>query len=317
MPPTKSTCLDTTMREVASAAIDGTRRAIWYSSKWKTYYYAETSEPLTKAQKNNPWLWDYLPRTFAITNVYPKFRSAWMTKANRHVSGFEKEPDLFYQPDRADTLLHSSYISDLTSREIRNCEFLQQFPHPNVCYYHGVRVDYRGLARALVFDRYDMTLKDMVDKVGDINTAACLRDIESGLRHLHSLGVVHCDLKPPNIFVDLDSKRFVIGDFDSLHKQGEEIDLKGGTRGWTLDDNIARCENDWFSLAMIRAWLEKKMVPGLRTCTKEDNEEFRTGRIIGKAIQKFKEDPHAFVPAELLSVDEDAMDTSATPAAFR
>jgi hypothetical protein len=308
MSSTKSTCEDTTIREVVSTTVDDTRLAIWYSSKWNTYYYAETSEPLTAVQKNNPWLWDTLPRTFEITNACPKFSPAWMTKANRHASDFEKEPDLLHQPD---ALLHMPYKSDLTLREIRNCEFLRQYPHRNVCHYRGARVDDRGLVRALVFDRYDMTLKDMVYKVGNVDTAACLRDLESGLKHLHSLGVVHCDLKPTNIFVDLESNRFVIGDFDSVHGNGEEIDLKGGTEGWVLDDDIARFESDWFSLTLIRTWLEKKMAPGSHSWT---DEEFRTSRILSKATEKFKENPHIFVPAGRLSidetVDEDAMDTS-------
>lgn len=150
---------------------------------------------------------------------------------------------------------------------------------------------------ALAFDRYDMTLREVVDEIGYVDTAACIRDLEDGLKHVHSLGVVHCDLKPSNIFVDLIGNRFVIGDFDSMHRNGEKIVLKGGTRGWVLDDNIARFKNDWYSLTLIRAWLEEKMAPGLHNCA---DGEFSTREIQIKAAKKFKENPRAFVPAGLL-----------------
>ncbi|RYG72831.1 protein kinase family protein [bacterium] len=51
----------------------------------------------------------------------------------------------------------------------------------------------------------------------------CLENIAAGISHFHSLGVVHSDIKPDNIFVDLKSSGrpiFVVGDFDSTHEFG-------------------------------------------------------------------------------------------------
>ena len=41
----------------------------------------------------------------------------------------------------------------------------------------------------------------------------CLHQVAAGLHHLHHLGVVHCDIKPENVFIDADG-RPRIGDFD-------------------------------------------------------------------------------------------------------
>ena len=87
----------------------------------------------------------------------------------------------------------------------------------------------------------------------------CLSDIEAGMDHLHSLGIVHCDIKPRNIFVSSSYDHFVIGDFDSCYRKGAFMDQKKGTRGWTLRRFVyANRENDFHGLSIIRYWLEHK-----------------------------------------------------------
>jgi serine/threonine protein kinase len=81
-----------------------------------------------------------------------------------------------------------------------------------------------------------------------------LRSIRMGIEHLHELGLIHCDITPYNILSDQDD--FVIGDFDSCTKEGTELGLKAGTKGWTKDEyKIARREMDFYGLSKIEEFL--------------------------------------------------------------
>jgi hypothetical protein len=300
---------DTSLRVVSSKTIENTKRA----SKWNDYYFAETALPLRQEQINNPWLWDELPRKFMITYVYPKFNGSEMTKADWNISDYEKEPDLLQCPN---ALFIPPYTRDVTLREIRTCETLRRAWHPNVCYYRGVRVDDRGLVRGLMFDRYDMTLREMLYKGHKINIPACLRDIENGIKHIHSLGLVHCDIKPANIFVHLRSQRFIVGDFDSMHHEGDRLVLKCGTDGWVPEDeetlDVARYKIDWYSLDMIGAWLEKKTAFEYNINNNHQEDRWTTN-ILHDAGEKVLKD---IQPSKLQDsfadegTDEDTMDTS-------
>jgi serine/threonine protein kinase len=94
----------------------------------------------------------------------------------------------------------------------------------------------------------------------------CIQDIENSISHIHPLDMVHGDIKPENLFVDLRNGRFVVGDFDSVHREGAPLWLKMGTDGWVpLEEEtggLARYTIDWYSSGVIRAWLETKIARG-------------------------------------------------------
>lgn len=58
----------------------------------------------------------------------------------------------------------------------------------------------------------------------------CLQGIESGIRHMHSLGLVHNDINPSNIMID-SADRPVIIDFDSCKQEGEKLGVKSRHMG--------------------------------------------------------------------------------------
>ena len=229
-----------------------------------------------------------------------------MTIALCDPSGYEKTVNLL---QHGLNMFHPPWLQDITPREIQVCGTLRRYPHPNICHYRGVSVE-KGIVSGLIFDRYDMTLRDMLYQGQDINIPKCLQDIEDGIMHIHALGLIHCDIKPENIFVHLASQRFVIGDFDSVHHEWEGLELKSGTPGWMPEDDdtddIAKREMDWYSWEMLRAWLYNK-------CHTVGGKEVSTPDILAKARKDVSggvEIPVTLLSSQIQDCGENAMDTA-------
>ncbi|KAJ4366944.1 hypothetical protein N0V83_007474 [Neocucurbitaria cava] len=247
---------------------ESTKRALFHDKTLDGIWYAETKMPTGLEQNADPWRWNTQPRKINMQHILPKFDASSMTLAAPTGSVYEKKIDLLRE---GDNLFGYPTIKAVTTREIETCEVLRKYPHPNVCSYHGVTVDKEGLVSSLIFDRYDTNLHDMVDEHRLFNAEKCLTDVQRGLAHLHSLAFVHCDVKPLNIFVNVQAQQFVIGDFDSVHLEYARLDMKCGTIGWVPEDEdtngLAKREIDTYAFDMVRAWLEAKgygrSIPGL------------------------------------------------------
>ncbi|KAG6019233.1 hypothetical protein E4U19_007387 [Claviceps sp. Clav32 group G5] len=82
-----------------------------------------------------------------------------------------------------------------------------------------------------------------------------LDGIERGIRHLHSLGIVHNDINPANIMLD-ELDRPIIIDFDAWQKNGQELGITKGTLGWRIEGSrYALFENDLFALSKIQVFM--------------------------------------------------------------
>ncbi|EPS31263.1 hypothetical protein PDE_06218 [Penicillium oxalicum 114-2] len=81
-----------------------------------------------------------------------------------------------------------------------------------------------------------------------------LPGIEDGIKHLHSLGLVHNDINPSNIMLDGDRAVFI--DFGSCRKLGQSLKGVGCTYEW-YDEQVQQSvfENDLNALEEIRIWL--------------------------------------------------------------
>jgi serine/threonine protein kinase len=213
---------------------------------------------VTFVQSANPWLWDTPPRKIDDTQILPAYNAVTMIIVDCSKNPYHKRIDLL---PLGMNMFDDPPLHEITARGIQTCELLRGRPHPNVCVYRGVTVD-NELVSSLVFDRYDMTLGEMVRQRLAFDVDKCLQDIANGITHMHSLGLVHCDIKPENIFVDMHNQRFVVGDFDSAHRERDMLDKKGGTKGWVpLDEdtsNLARKDIDYYSYTMLVVWLGRK-----------------------------------------------------------
>ncbi|WDK16863.1 serine/threonine-protein kinase [Colletotrichum graminicola] len=100
-----------------------------------------------------------------------------------------------------------------------------------------------------------MKRKFSTTRQGVGNHGRQLDDIEDGIKHLHSLGLVHNDLNPSNILIN--GCTWVIIDFGSCRYKGERLDSVGRTYE-CFDEAVhsSRPQNDLDALREIRNWLE-------------------------------------------------------------
>lgn len=198
--------------------------------------------------------------------IFAEFKDTF-TKAHGtpdHLSGlYLKKPSLSsYNPQYPDL------IRETWTEEVKTCEILKKNPHPNIAQYHGCAVGENGSIEGIFFTKYNQTLMDKVNptRCNKMDFACKRREtdrttvddwlegIESGLRHLHGLGMIHNDLNPCNIMFQGDVP--VIIDFDSVRPQGHDLSLVKRTHGWHDErTKIALPSNDTNALLEIKLWL--------------------------------------------------------------
>lgn len=158
-----------------------------------------------------------------------------------------------------------NHIADSFLAEVEVCEFLKRHPHPNIATYLGCQVS-DGRIIGICFTKYDRTLMQTVNpghhmkrKLRSIRQSSedysyILEGVENGIRHLHSLGIVHNDINPNNIMQYNDIG--VIIDFESCRRQGKGLEGVGRTYEWHDEAvQVSIPENDFKALEEIRRWL--------------------------------------------------------------
>ena len=217
------------------------------------YYYAiSTRRRHTFSKVDIPEL-NLVP--IAVSQIWPPF-SAQFTRAPEPLpqNCYVKRPSLiaYYKPKD---------LAELGSRMLHEagiCEILKASPHPNVAQYLGCVVE-NDKVTGLCFVKYSMDLKQRVTKDSRPFDAGLLfQGIQAGIQHLHSLGIIHCDISTTNIMMDGDTP--VIIDFDCSQHNGEKLGFKSGTldsENKDSDFKFAGTEDDEYELSRIRAFLFK------------------------------------------------------------
>ncbi|KAG6188147.1 hypothetical protein E4U10_005294 [Claviceps purpurea] len=162
-----------------------------------------------------------------------------------------KVPDLL---NVEENLTPEASLSKLVLHEIEVLELLRKHPHPNIVEYRGCVVT-DGRISGLCLAKYKMTLSERMKVDAPFDKEIFLDGVERGIRHLHSLDIVHNDINPSNIMLD-ELDRPVIIDFDGWQKNGQELGTKKGTPGWRIEGaKCVRFENDFYGLSKIREFL--------------------------------------------------------------
>lgn len=180
-------------------------------------------------------------------HIYPAFNPIFTQAPNPlPPKTYVKRPNVIYYGDTTATMNFAPTILN----EVNKCEVLRRHPHPNIAQYLGCLVE-GGRIYGICFVEYQQSLAQRLREKADLNVDGCIRGIENGVNHLHSLGLIHCDLNPQNIMMNDDDP--VIIDFDSCTFEGEPLGLKAGTEGWADSHvELAKRKGDLFSLSKIK-----------------------------------------------------------------
>jgi serine/threonine protein kinase/alpha-tubulin suppressor-like RCC1 family protein len=114
-------------------------------------------------------------------------------------------------------LIRAKYISDeeALGRFAREARFLERLVHPNIVRVRAV-LELGDAGLAIVMSHVPgRTLKELIRAEGRLTperTERFTRDIARALGAAHSMGIVHRDVKPENVFVDADD-RPLLADF--------------------------------------------------------------------------------------------------------
>ncbi|KAF1967991.1 hypothetical protein BU23DRAFT_277669 [Bimuria novae-zelandiae CBS 107.79] len=179
------------------------------------------------------------------------------------------------------------WYKKMLTRELLIADALLAHPHANLCAYRGALIHpVSNRVIGLVYKRYTLDLHQFVRRkylVSASQVHTIVEGIAAGMKHLHSLGIVHCDLRPVNIFLTLGPpapivgggvglgevvEEVVLGDFDACVRVGERIDGKLVAEefrhkgfGFGME---AKVEVDTFALEEVEKWLWRKLGPEAR-----------------------------------------------------
>ncbi|KAF1998734.1 kinase-like protein [Amniculicola lignicola CBS 123094] len=244
-----------------------------YNTEHNRYWVTTIPVPRSIEERNAT-----IERQYNASRTTPslgqQFNPAW------HFPEYEEGWKICEDPWRSDTFVkvqhmleRNRWITDYytayncTRKELHNLKRLQGIPqHNNLCEYKGVVTDQSQTRRVfgIAYEKYDCDLFNWtMDHNKPFDTKLIIEVVGRALQHLHKYGLVHCDVKPENVFIKGEGEilKIALGDFDSMHRVGETLMTKIGTRyfwneKYAVGDK-AVVELDIFALGKLKKWLER------------------------------------------------------------
>ncbi|KAJ4314361.1 hypothetical protein N0V84_008941 [Fusarium piperis] len=151
---------------------------------------------------------------------------------------------------------HPTKTADMFVHEIKAHHIVEKNPHRNLVKFKGC-LEKDGLVVGILQERYPMTLNWRVRAWSQppYDATALYNDIEAGMKHLHSLGLAHNDLKSTNIMVDAEGRAVII-DLGAAKPLGEHLDQVGWQDGFQMTSCVG---NDEIGLRLIKEWLQEHL----------------------------------------------------------
>lgn len=154
-------------------------------------------------------------------NVWPPMDSRYTPAPDPlPPNSYIKEPSLLCYGDTPAALEPGRQLL----AEVEVCEVLRRNPHPNIAQYLGC-ITKNSRITGLCFVKYSMNLSQRLRKATPFDRVLCLQGIESGIKHMHTLGLIHNDINPSTVMRDGRDNPVII-DFDSCQREGAQLGLK-------------------------------------------------------------------------------------------
>lgn len=127
-----------------------------------------------------------------------------------------------------------NYIIKLYSNEWKPSKAVQNFllnvRHPNIA--HVIDSGEHNGDYYEIYDYYsEGTLEDVKTVSGSVIANVIVPSINEGLHELHDKGIVHCDIKPSNLFFSDERRSVIIGDCGISGYSGTDGRFVGAVRG--------------------------------------------------------------------------------------
>lgn len=172
----------------------------------------------------------------------------------------EKDNNLYALKVQRDINIHKYY--DIGNSEIKLYEKMNG-PLENVLEYHGNFVHHGGSTKhqCLIFEAMDTDLMKLIENDEGITLTMIkdiIRQLLTGLKNLHEMGIIHTDLKPENILVKWNEDktvRIAIGDLGAGCEVSDKEPYRTGTTEYRSPEAILETKfspaTDIWSLACI------------------------------------------------------------------
>lgn len=186
--------------------------------------------------------------------------------------GVVYQAEHLYSPNKivAIKFLRSKYLNntlelDRFYQEARILDTLT--PHPHIVHYLDYGV-YKKLPYMILKYAPHGTLRDLIEMYPSgkipMNTAITLiSQIGEGLCATHELGIVHGDLRPPNILLNINNEP-MLADFGIAQELGKNMDSLVGYRPYMAPEQAAggfSAKSDQYSLACMAVKLLTGRIP--------------------------------------------------------
>jgi serine/threonine protein kinase len=158
----------------------------------------------------------------------------------------------------------------------------RQFTHPNLRRCYDLKINKSMLLKVneafLIMELFVGKALDVFLPVGLVEIIDTFIQTAHGLKAMHVMGYVHCDMKPNNILRD-DQGRVKVIDFGQSAKIGTIKERIQGTPDFIAPEQVARrpisLQTDVFNLGATLYWaLTGKHIPTLYTVNKKGENSF-------------------------------------------
>lgn len=161
-------------------------------------------------------------------------------------------------------------------------EIAKQFNHPNLRKTYELKINKSLLMKVneafLVMELFDGKPMDVSQPRTTLETIDAFIQVAQGLKEMHRLGYVHCDLKPNNILRS-DSGMIKVIDYGQSCKIGTIKERIQGTPDYIAPEQVQRkpisVQTDVFNLGATLYWaLTGRNIPTLYTVNKKGENSF-------------------------------------------